>query len=140
MAVTRNAAVGKIVLLQFGDAGVRAQVPAAGDDSGGPSGLEKLGGARGPVAVVVVVAENHDGVGGDGAFVHDPEAAGHAQQRMPREINEENKEQRRRSGTKGERKFRRAAMHTDETRRRVGIISRDRAGAGVRRPARAGCR
>ena len=45
------------------------------------------------VAVVVVVTENYDDVGGHRTFVHDPEAAGHPQQRMACEIDEKKKAQ-----------------------------------------------
>src|SRR5271155_1944587 len=89
----RHAAIGEVVFLEFGDAGVGTEIAAAGHDSRRPSRLEQFGSARGSSAAVGVLAQNHDGVRSDRAFVHGPEIAGHAHQRMARQINENNQGQ-----------------------------------------------
>src|ERR1700723_473554 len=54
--------VRQIVLLQLGDAGVGPEPSATGNNARCPPRLEKFGGASGPVATVVVITQNHDGV------------------------------------------------------------------------------
>ena len=82
-----HAAIGEVVLLEFRDAGVRPQIPAARDHVRRHPGLEQLRGARRAVGLVVVVAQHHDHVGIFRRVVHHPEAPRQPKQRMPRDVN-----------------------------------------------------
>jgi hypothetical protein len=85
----RDPAANEIALFEFGDAGVGAQVPAAGDYARRPSGFHEFSGARGAIGLIVVIAQNHDGVRSDRIIVDDPEVRGHAHQRMPHNVKKE---------------------------------------------------
>src|ERR1039458_7671494 len=77
-----NAAIGEVMLFQFGDGGIRAQVSATCNDPRSESGLEEFRRPRGAVAKIVVISQDYDCVGILGSFVHNPKTACQTQQRM----------------------------------------------------------
>jgi hypothetical protein len=67
----------------FRDAEVLAQHAAAGDDHGRYIFAVQFRSVKGAIGRVIVVAEDNQGIGLRGWFVHHPELPGEAQQRVP---------------------------------------------------------
>src|SRR5271169_396855 len=79
----------EIVLLEFRGARIRPEGLPAGNYVGRPAGLKKVSGARCPVALEIVIAQDHDDVGCLRRFLDHPESTGEPQDGMAHQIKDE---------------------------------------------------